>query len=77
MAAEQLRWLKPWVENDFEELWVVVDGGYAKKPFLKAATAAGYTVVSRLRKDAALWSLPLPKPSRQRGPQATYGKERH
>jgi hypothetical protein len=76
MAAEQLRWLKPWVENDFEELWAVVDGGYAKKPFLKAAQAAGYTVVSRLRKDAALWSLPLPKPSSQRGPQATYGKER-
>jgi hypothetical protein len=76
MAAEQLRWLKPWVENDFEELWAVVDGGYAKKPFLKAAKAAGYTVVSRLRKDAALWSLPLPKPSSQRGPQATYGKER-
>jgi len=76
MAAEQLRWLKPWVENHFEELWVVVDGGYAKKPFLKAAKAAGYTVVSRLRKDAALWSLPLPKPSSQPGPQATYGKER-
>jgi SRSO17 transposase len=76
LAAEQLRWLKPWVENDFEELWAVVDGGYAKKPFLQAAQAAGYTVVSRLRKDAALWSLPLPKPSGQRGPQATYGKER-
>jgi hypothetical protein len=76
MAAEQLRWLKLWVENDFEELWAVVDGGYAKKPFLQAATAAGYTVVSRLRKDAALRSLPLPKPSSQRGPQATYGKER-
>jgi hypothetical protein len=76
LAAEQLRWLKPWVENDFEELWAVADGGYAKKPFLKAAKAAGYTVVSRLRKDAALRSLPLPKPSSQPGPQATYGKER-
>jgi DDE superfamily endonuclease len=76
MAAEQLGWLKPWVESDFKELWVVVDGSYAKKPFLKAAQAAGYTVVSRLRKDAALWSLPLPKPSGQPGPQATYGKER-
>lgn len=76
MAAEQLRWLKPWVESDFKELWVVVDGGYAKKPFLKPAQAAGYTVVSRLRKDAALWSLPLTKPSGQPGPQATYGKER-
>ena len=29
LAAEQLRWLKPWVESHFKELWVVVDGGYA------------------------------------------------
>ena len=42
----------------------------------KAAKAAGFTVVSRLRKDAALYSLPVPKPAGQRGPQATYGKER-
>src|SRR6478672_9350366 len=42
----------------FEEFWVVVDGGYAKKPFLKPARQEGFIVVSRLRKDAALWSLP-------------------
>jgi hypothetical protein len=33
-------------------------------------------VISRLRKDAALCTVPLPKPSGQRGPQATYGKQR-
>jgi hypothetical protein len=76
MAVEQLVWLAPWVKHDFEQLWVVVDGGYAKKPFLQGAKQAGYTVISRLRKDAALYSLPLPKPESQRGPQATYGKER-
>jgi len=76
MAVEQLVWLKPWVGNDFGELWVVVDGGYAKKPFLRGARRAGYIVVSRLRKDAALWSLPDPKPAGRRGPQATYGKGR-
>jgi hypothetical protein len=36
----------------------------------------GYTVVGRLRKDAALWSLPEPKPASRPGPQATYGKAR-
>jgi hypothetical protein len=76
MAGEQLHWLWPWVNRDFEEFWVVVDGAYAKRPFLRAATAAHFTVVSRLRKDAALWSVPLPKPTGQRGPQATYGKQR-
>ena len=65
LAAEQLRWLKPWVDGRFEELWVVVDGGYAKRPFLRPARTAGWVVVSRLRKDAALWSLP---PAEAAGP---------
>ena len=76
MAVEQLNWIKPWVGNDFGELWVVVDGGYAKRPFLRGARQAGFTVVSRLRKDAALYALPGPKPKGRRGPQATYGKGR-
>ena len=76
MAVEQLLWLKPWVEKDFEELWVVVDGGYAKRTFLRGAKEAGYTVVSRLRVDAALCSLPEIKPAGRRGRQATYGKDR-
>ena len=76
MAVDQLLWIKPWVDSDFEQLWVVVDGGYAKKTFLRGAKQAGFTVVSRLRVDAALCSLPEPKSAGRRGPQATYGKER-
>ena len=76
LAAGQLRWLRPWVGRHFEQRWVVVDGGFAKKPFLKPAAEEGYVVVGRLRKDAALLSLPLPKPASRRGPQATYGKQR-
>ena len=77
MAVDQLCWLLPWVENDFEQLWVVADGAYAKRPFLVPARKAGWVVVSRLRKDAELWDLPptqrLPG---QRGPMPTYGKNR-
>ena len=76
MAVEQLGWLKSWIGHRFEQLWVVTDGAYAKRPFLKGAKAHGFTVVSRLRKDAALGSLPEPKPTSQPGPQATYGKKR-
>jgi SRSO17 transposase len=76
LAAAQLRWLKPWVDDSFQERWVVVDGGYAKKPFLRPAGESGWVVVGRLRKDAALWSLPGPKPQGRRGPAPTYGKER-
>ncbi len=39
-------------------LWVVADGAYAKRAFLQAAAAARVIVVSRLRKDAALFDVP-------------------
>src|SRR5262249_4384418 len=77
LAAAQLRWLRPRAACRFEQRWVVADGAYAKRPFLRAAREAGFTVVSRLRKDAALWSLPPPlrRPG-SRGPLPTYGRGR-
>jgi hypothetical protein len=76
LAARPLRWALPWVEHHFAERWVVVDGGYAKRPLLRPARQDGWVVVGRLRKDAALFSLPRPKPPSQPGPPATYGKGR-
>lgn len=76
LAAEQLAWLKPWVEQRYEQRWVVVDGGYAKKPFLRAAKAGGWVVVSRLRKDAALFTVAQPRQDGQRGRPRIYGKDR-
>jgi len=76
LAVEQLAWLQSWVGHRYLKRWVVTDGGYAKRTFLQGARRHGFTVISRLRKDAALYALPLPKPAGQRGPQATYGKKR-
>lgn len=77
MAAEQLRWLKPWVSSHFKELWVAVDGGYAKRPFLLPARKEGWVVCSRLRKDAHLCGLPpTERETGRRGPMPTYGKNR-
>ena len=76
LAVEQLKWLKSWVEDRYAERWVLVDGGYSNKTFLSPAQSEGWVVVGRLRKDAALWSLPKPKRPGQRGPSPTYGKER-
>jgi DDE superfamily endonuclease len=76
LAVEQLAWLQGWIGHRYPKRRVVTDGGYAKRPFLKGARKHGFTVISRLRKDAALLSLPEPKPASQRGPQATYGKKR-
>lgn len=79
MAAEAVGWLADWLRYLGKTLWVVADGAYAKRPFLKAAKAAAVVVVSRLRQDAALWSVPVPpRPGapKKRGPKPTYGKER-
>jgi len=79
MAVELLRWAKRWAGHSFEEFWAVADGAYAKRPVLKAARAADITLISRLRKDAALWSLPAPvAPGQKRGPgrPRTYGEQR-
>ena len=75
MAVELLRWAKPWLEMLKLPIWVVTDGAYASKEVLKPAKALGMTVVSRLRKNAALWSLPEPKLPGRRGPAPTYGKD--
>jgi len=77
LASGQLRWLRLWVAHGFAEVWVVVDGAYAKRPFLRAARQQNCTVISRLRKDAALWTLPeTTRRPGQRGPLPTYGKQR-
>jgi len=78
MAAELVTWAAGWLRYLRKALWVVTDGAYAKRPFLKAARAAGVVVVSRLRKDAALWSVPAPpRPGapKRRGRPPTYGPQ--
>jgi DDE superfamily endonuclease len=76
LAVELLRWAKIWLGLLGKPIWVVADGAYAKANFLKPAKSLGMTVVSRLRKDAALWTVPGPKPSGRRGPAPTYGDRR-
>jgi len=73
LGAELVEWFAALLCNLQRRLWVVVDGGYTKRPFLKRALAAGATVVGRLRKDAALRGVP-PKPKvKQRGCPRKYG----
>jgi len=77
LAAELIGWLAVWVGTTKKALWLVMDGAYAKRVVLRAAKAAGATVVSRLRHDAALWSLPDPKPRPgKRGRKPVYGDRR-
>jgi hypothetical protein len=78
MAGELLSWAAARLQGLGRKLWVVADGAYAKKAFLKAAAQAQVIVVSRLRRDAALWDVPeavLPG-QRGRGRPRIYGKEK-
>jgi len=75
MAGELVAWAAKWLRFLGREVWVAADGAYAKKVFLKAAAAAGVIVVSRLRKDAALFDVPEPAARRGRGRPRIYGKK--
>lgn len=76
LAAGLVRWAKGWLDFWGKSVWVVADGAYAKAPFLKPMRALVVTVVSRLRKDSALWSVPGPRVPHRRGPNRTYGEHR-
>jgi hypothetical protein len=71
-----VRWAVSWLGHLGERVWVVADGAYAKAPFLKPMRALGVTVVSRLRKDSALWTVPGPRAPHRRGPNRIYGEQR-
>ena len=78
LAAAQVRWLVEQLGEGGPPVWVVTDGAYAKRPFLKPVLKLGVTVISRLRCDAALWSLPpeVPADQRRRGRPRVYGTAR-
>ncbi len=59
-------------------VWVVVDGGYTKRPFLRRVLKlTNLVVVGRLRKDAALRDLPPKlKARRGRGRPRKYSRHR-
>jgi hypothetical protein len=78
MAGELVSWAATRLQGLGRKLWVAADGAYAKKVFLKAAAKARVIVVSRLRKDAALWDVPktVPPGQRKRGRPRTYGTKR-
>jgi len=58
------------------KVWLVVDGAYAARPFLRPVLDLGIVVVSRLRKDACLYDLPAKRKSGGRGRPRIYGKNK-
>ena len=75
LAVELVRWAVAWLGFLGKPVWVVADGAYATAPFLKPVIGLGVTVVSRLRRDAALRTVPVRRPG-QRGRPRLYGEQR-
>lgn len=78
LAAKLVQWAAWVLKAAGKTVWVAADGAYAKRRFLRAAAAEGVIVVSRLRRDAHLRTLPrpVPKGQRRRGRPPKYGRER-
>ena len=80
LAARLVEWIVPLLKNAGKTVWIVIDGGYTKWPFLKRVLRlAKVVVVGRLRRDAFLRDLPPPPKRgqrRSRGRPRKYGKNR-
>jgi hypothetical protein len=77
LAVELIGWLVTWLKHKGKPIWLVMDGAYAKRVLLRAAKTAKVIVVSRLRHDAALCTLPESKrPQGKRGRKPKYGKHK-
>ena len=80
LAARLVEWIVPPLKKAGKTVWIVVDGGYTKRPFLRRVLKLSkVVVVGRLRKDAALCDLPpkLKKGQRRpRGRPRKYGKNK-
>jgi hypothetical protein len=78
MGGELVVWAVRCLTFLGRRVWVAADGAYAKQAFLSLVTAAGAIVVSRLRKDAALFDVPEPAPlgRRRRGRPRIYGEHK-
>jgi hypothetical protein len=76
LAVQQMLSFAELAKTAGKAVWAVADGAYAKRPFLKPLRAAGVVVVSRLRKDAALFDVPSQPSQRGRGRPRKYGRKR-
>ena len=74
LAARLVEWIVPLLKKTGKTIWIVVDGGYTKRPFLRRVLKlSNVVVVGRLRKDAALRDLP---PKLKRGQRRGRGRPR-
>ena len=75
LAGEMIQWAEKTLRPLGKKLWLVMDGAYAYRSMFRQALPLGATIVSRLRKDAALRTLPKERRPGEKGGRRIYGKE--
>jgi DDE superfamily endonuclease len=75
LAIEMLKWAEKLLIPLGKQLRVVFDGAYAYRPMFRALLPT-WTIVSRMRKDAGLLSLPPPHRPGKRRSNRKYGKDK-
>jgi hypothetical protein len=82
LAKSLISWTKEQLAHLGLPIRVVVDGGYAKEPFLKPLVDANKNdevktdVITRPRRDAVLHDVPSEEKEKRRGRKRKYGKNR-
>ena len=76
LAGELMTWAVKLLDSLGKKCWVVMDGAYAYRAIFRVFLPLGVTIVSRLRKDAGLNTLPKPRRPGQIGGTRRYGKEK-
>jgi len=72
-AVELSKWAYKCCRNLGKKLWIVTDGGFTRVSFLKPVIKMGAVIITRLRKDAALYAE-LKQPRKpKRGRPRKYG----
>jgi len=75
-GGELVQWASECCKRLGKALWVVTDGGYTKRRFIKPVVAAGVTLITRLRKDAGLYDLPAKVEKCKQGRPRIYGRHK-
>ena len=76
LGGELVTWAVKLLKSAGKTVRVVMDGAYAYRPVFRILLPLGVPIISRLRKDAALHTLPQPRRPGQIGGTRRYGKEK-
>lgn len=76
LAGALVTWAAKILRAADKKFWLVADGAYAYRAVFRTILPLGVVLVSRLRKDAGLCTLPEPRRPGQVGGTRRYGKQK-